>query len=74
MPGRDLVVVALPGGQRFIAEARSTPDVAGASDVFAALAARPATALRGRGSARPSAQSPYAGRACPKGGGPAPGL
>ena len=34
----DLVVVALPGVQRFIAEARSTSDVAAASEIYSALA------------------------------------
>lgn len=38
--GRDLVVVALPGVQRFITEARSTADVSAASEIYAALAAR----------------------------------
>lgn len=36
----DLVVVALPGVQRFIAEARSTADVAAASHIYATLAGR----------------------------------
>lgn len=35
----DLVVVALPGVQRFIAEARSTADVAAASGIYSKLAA-----------------------------------
>lgn len=34
----DLVVVALPGVQQFLAEARSTSDVAAASAIYAALA------------------------------------
>lgn len=34
----DLVVVALPGVQQFIAEARSTSDVAAASGIYSALA------------------------------------
>jgi CRISPR-associated protein Cmr2 len=38
--GRDLVVVALPGVQRFIAEARSTSDVSAASQIYSELAAR----------------------------------
>jgi hypothetical protein len=37
---RDLVVVALPGVQRFIAEARSTSDVSAASEIYSTLAAR----------------------------------
>jgi len=36
--GGDLVVVALPGVQRFIAEARSTADVSAASEIYSALA------------------------------------
>ncbi len=36
----DLVVVALPGVQRFIAEARSTSDVSSASRIYSALAQR----------------------------------
>lgn len=36
--GRELVVVALPGVQRFIMEARSTADVAGASGIYSRLA------------------------------------
>ena len=36
--GGDLVVVALPGVQRFIAEARSTADVSAASEIYPALA------------------------------------
>lgn len=43
------MVVALPGVQRFIAEARSTSDVAGASGIFVALARRIATVLRDGG-------------------------
>ena len=42
---RDLVVVALPGVQRFIAEARSTSDVAAASDIYVALASQAIFAL-----------------------------
>ncbi|HLI36255.1 MAG TPA: type III-B CRISPR-associated protein Cas10/Cmr2 [Streptosporangiaceae bacterium] len=38
--GRDLVVVALPGVQRFIAEARSTSGVSAASQIYSELAAR----------------------------------
>ena len=38
-PG-DLIVVALPGVQRFIAEARSTSDVAAGSEIYSGLAAR----------------------------------
>lgn len=38
--GRDLVVVALPSVQRFIAEARSTSDVAAASAIYSALAGK----------------------------------
>lgn len=38
--GADLVIFALPGVQRFIAEARSTGDVRAASEVFVKLAAR----------------------------------
>jgi hypothetical protein len=34
----DLVVVALPGVQRFLEEARSTPDVSAASGIYSALA------------------------------------
>ena len=45
----DLVVVALPGVQRFIAEARSTSDVSAASEIYSALAARVVDVLRGRG-------------------------
>lgn len=36
----DLVLVALPGVQQFITEARSTSDVAAASGIYAALAER----------------------------------
>jgi hypothetical protein len=36
--GADLVVVALPGVQRFIAEARSTSDVSAASGIYSRLA------------------------------------
>jgi hypothetical protein len=42
----DLVVVALPGVQRFIAEARSTSDVSAASEIYSAIAARVVTVLR----------------------------
>ena len=38
--GGDLVVVALPGVQRFLEEARSTSDVAAASGICSALAER----------------------------------
>ena len=41
-PGRDLVMIALPGVQKFIAEARSTSDVRAASQIYARLAARAA--------------------------------
>lgn len=37
-PGAELVVVALPGVQRFISEARSTADVAAASGIYSRLA------------------------------------
>lgn len=37
-PEADLVVVALPGVQRFIAEARSTADVSAASGIYSRLA------------------------------------
>jgi CRISPR-associated protein Cmr2 len=36
----DLVVVALPGVQRFLEEARSTSDVSAASGIYSALAGR----------------------------------
>jgi len=39
VPG-DLVVVALPGVQRFLAEARSTSDVSAASGIYSALSSR----------------------------------
>jgi hypothetical protein len=42
----DLVVVALPGVQRFITEARSTSDVSAASEIYSALAARVVAVLR----------------------------
>jgi len=45
----DLVVVALPGVQRFLAEARATSDVSAASEIYSALAARVAEALGGNG-------------------------
>lgn len=44
--GGDLVVVALPGVQRFIAEARSTADVSAASEIYSALAEQAVTVLR----------------------------
>ena len=44
--GGDLVVVALPGVQRFIAEARSTADVSAASEIYSALAERVVNVLR----------------------------
>jgi hypothetical protein len=49
LAGADLVVIALPGVQRFIAEARSTGDVHGASQVFANLAARAAAVCASKG-------------------------
>lgn len=42
---KDLVMLALPGVQRFIAEARSTADVAAGSEIYAALAAHAASSL-----------------------------
>jgi CRISPR-associated protein len=42
----DLVVVSLPGWQRFIAEARFTADVAAASHIYAALAGEVVRFLR----------------------------
>jgi CRISPR-associated protein Cmr2 len=39
-PGRELVVVALPGVRDFIAEAQSTSDVHASSDIYASLADR----------------------------------
>jgi len=47
--GSDLVVIALPGVQRFIAEARSTADVSAASEIYSALAGRVIGALRRAG-------------------------
>jgi len=47
--GASLLVVALPGVQRFIKEARSTSDVAAGSGIYVALAARVAAALRAPG-------------------------
>ena len=44
VPGRDLVVLALPGVQRFIGEARSTSDVRAASEIYVRLAAEAARA------------------------------
>jgi CRISPR-associated protein len=44
--GGDLVVVALPGVQRFIAEARSTADVSAASEIYSALAEQVVNVLR----------------------------
>jgi len=46
---RDLVVVALPGVQDFIAEAQSTSDVYASSVIFAALADRVVGVLRDAG-------------------------
>jgi hypothetical protein len=43
--GGDLVVVALPGVQRFIAEARSTSDVSAASGIYSGLAEKIVEAL-----------------------------
>ncbi|HET9975617.1 MAG TPA: type III-B CRISPR-associated protein Cas10/Cmr2 [Streptosporangiaceae bacterium] len=60
----DLVVVALPGVQQFIAEARSTSDVAAASGIYAALAEKVIEAFERRASgtlvlpARPDAEPP----------------
>jgi hypothetical protein len=45
--GGDLVVVALPGVQRFIAESRSTADVSAASEIYSALAEQAVNMLRG---------------------------
>jgi hypothetical protein len=42
---RDLVVVALPGVQRFIAEARSTSDVAASSEIYIAPVSQAVFAL-----------------------------
>jgi len=41
-PRRDLIVLALPGVQKFIAEARSTSDVRAASEIYVRLAAEAA--------------------------------
>jgi hypothetical protein len=49
LEGRDLVVVALPGVQRFIAEARSTADVRAASEIVQALASAAAVECRTAG-------------------------
>jgi hypothetical protein len=46
LAGADLVIIGLPGVQRFIAEARSTGDVRAASQVFAGLAAKAAEVCR----------------------------
>ena len=46
LAGADLVVIGLPGVQRFIAEARSTSDVRAASEVFTRFAARTAEVCR----------------------------
>ncbi len=46
---QDLIVIALPGVRRFISEARSTSDVAAASEIYVALAKRAITALREAG-------------------------
>jgi CRISPR-associated protein len=45
----ELVVVALPGVQDFIAEAQSTSDVCASSDIYAALADRVVRVLRDAG-------------------------
>ena len=45
--GDSVVVVALPGVQRFIAEARSTADVSAASEIYSALAEQAVNMLRG---------------------------
>lgn len=45
---RDLVMVALPGVQRFIEEARSTSDVSAASGIYLALSARVIAVLNGQ--------------------------
>lgn len=47
--GADLVAVALPGVQRFIAEARSTSDVFAASDIYSKLAGAIVVSLRESG-------------------------
>jgi hypothetical protein len=44
--GRDLVVIALPGVQSFIAEARTTADVAAASGIYQRLAKRVVDTLK----------------------------
>ena len=65
--GRDLVVLALPGVQRFITEARSTADVAAASEIYAALAARAASSLMTWPGAEPVLPAPPTGaRAVPQ--------
>lgn len=46
---RDLVIVALPGVQRQISEARSTADVRAASEIIARLAAVAAECIRNEG-------------------------
>ncbi|HUZ26616.1 MAG TPA: type III-B CRISPR-associated protein Cas10/Cmr2 [Streptosporangiaceae bacterium] len=46
---RDLVVIALPGVQRFIGEARSTGDVRAASEIVATLASVAAVACQAAG-------------------------
>jgi hypothetical protein len=46
---RDLVVIALPGVQRFISEARSTADVRAASEIVEALAGSAAAECRAGG-------------------------
>src|SRR5579884_2240614 len=43
----DLLVVSLPGVQRFIAEARTTSDVASASAIYSALAGKAVDGLGG---------------------------
>jgi CRISPR-associated protein Cmr2 len=58
--GRDLVVLALPGVQRFIAEARSTADVAAASEIYATLAACAANSLMTWPGAEPVLPAPPA--------------
>jgi hypothetical protein len=67
-PGRELVVVALPGVQDFIAEAQSTSDVHASSDIYASLADQVVDALRDAGGelvlpVRDSAGTVDAGRA-----------
>ena len=47
--GRDLVVIALPGVQRFISEARSTADARAASEIVARLAGTAAAECQAAG-------------------------